>query len=172
MSDAVVLPDLATLRRRWSTLAVAFQSRGVEGVWMSTPTTDSYVDPAGSRMDLLEVAPSYAVLTAFDRELTDPAPGHPLDFFVDAPLWVPRAPLVPSWPVGDVVWFEDGRWHRSAAVRDVPRAVEVLATPLLDDESLAEELSTLPGLPSTGAAPAPLPPPVGQTPRSTVPPPA
>ena len=170
MSDAVVLPDLATLRRRWRTLAEGFQSRGVDGVWMSSATTDSYVDPAGSRMDLVEYSPVLAVLTAFDRELTDPAPQHPLDFFVDAPLWVPRSPLVPSWPLGDVVWFEQGRWQRSAAVRDVPRAVEVLATPLLDDESVADELRTLPGAPSP-ATPLP-PPPSGATPRSTVPPPS
>ena len=167
MSDAVVLPDLATLRRRWSTLATGFESRGVDGVWMSTPTTDSYVDPAGNRMDLVEFAPSYAVLTAFDRELVDPAAQHPLDFFTDAPPWVPRAPLVPSWPLGDLVWFEHGRWQRSAAIRDVPRAVEVLATPLLDDESVAEELSTL----ASRTAPT-LPPPHGETPRSTVPPPS
>ncbi len=67
MSDAVVLPDLATLRARWSTLAVAFQSRGINGVWMSGDTQDSYVDPAGSRMDLVQFSPSWAVLTAFDR---------------------------------------------------------------------------------------------------------
>jgi hypothetical protein len=166
MSDAVVLPDLATLRRRWSTLAIAFQSRGVEGVWMSTGTTDSYVDPAGSRMDLAQFGPSQAVVTAFDRDLVDPAPRHPLDFYTEAPLWVPRVPLVPSWPLGDLVWFDEGRWQRSSTVRDVPRAVEVLATPLLDDESVADELRSLPG------TSAPLPPPTGATPRSTVPPPS
>jgi hypothetical protein len=165
MSDAVVLPDLATLRRRWRTLADGFQSRGVEGVWMSTPTTDSYVDPAGSRMDLMQFSSTWAVLTAFDRELVDAPPRHPLAFFAEAPLWLPRNPIVPSWPLGDVVWFDDGRWQRSTTVRDVPRAVEVLATPLLDDESVADELRTLP-------AATPPPPPTGATPRSTVPPPS
>jgi hypothetical protein len=163
MTDAVELPDLATLRRRWRTLAVAFHERGVDGVWMSGPNQDSYVDPAGSRMDLVEFNPSCAVLTAFDRELADLAPRHPLDFFADAPHWVPRAPIVPSWPLGDLIWFDGGRWQRSAEVRDIPRAAEVLATPLLDDESVAAELRTLPTLP---------PPPAGATPRSTVPPPS
>ncbi|MEO8528220.1 MAG: hypothetical protein ABI435_04005 [Pseudolysinimonas sp.] len=144
MSDAVKLPDLATLRTRWRTLAGAFHSRGIDNIWMSGDTADSYVDPAGSRMDLVQFNPSRAVLTAFDRELTDPAPRHPLDFFAEAPPWVPRAPIVPSWPLGDLIWFEDGRWQRSTSVRDVPRAVEVLATPLLDDESLADELRRLP----------------------------
>jgi hypothetical protein len=166
MTDSVELPDLATLRARWRTLAVAFQGRGINGVWMSGDTQDSYVDPAGSRMDLVQFGPTAAVLTAFDRELTDPAPKHPLAFFAEAPLWVPRAPIVASWPLGDLVWFDGWRWQRSSTVRDVPRAVEVLATPLLDDQALADEVGSLPT-----AGPS-LPPPTGASPRSTVPPPS
>jgi hypothetical protein len=163
MSDPVELPDLATLRARWRTLSLAFQSRGVNNVWMSGDRQDSYVDPAGSRMDLMQYSPTWAVLTAFDRELVDAPPKHPLVFFAEAPHWLPRGPIVPSWPLGDLVWFDGGRWHRSTTVRDVPRAVEVLATPLADDESLADELRTLPPA-------APLPPPTEATPRSIVPP--
>lgn len=143
MSDPVDLPDLSTLRQRWWTLATAFRSVGADDVWMSGPGRDAYDDRGGSRMDLVAFDDHHAVLTGFDRELSMVGVPQPGALFEGAPAWVPRQPIDARWPLGDVAWFDQGRWHRSTSARGVPRALEVLAVPLIDEGSTAAELETL-----------------------------
>ena len=141
--DVVDLPDLPELRARWRLLAIASLAGGLPDLWASSTTSDTHADPIGSGLELLVLRAGTAVLTGFDAELDDEeAWADPLLLTEGAPTWV-RSAVQEVAPLGDAAWWDGTGWFRSPAAAGVPRSVEVLATPVLSDEGVAEELLTL-----------------------------
>jgi hypothetical protein len=143
--DAVplALPDLDTLRDRWRTLAIAYQACDLPDIWATSTASDTHADPIGSGLELLVFRSRAAVLTAFDADLPDAmAWGDPILLGVDAPPWV-RPAIDEVAPLGDAAWWDGTGWYRSPAAATIPRSVEVMATPLLAVEGMADQLLML-----------------------------
>lgn len=141
--DAVDLPDLPTMRARWRTLAIVHDACGLPDFWASTVTSDTYADPIGSGLELLALRSQAAVLTGFDAELDDEEAWADTDLLTDgAPDWV-RTAVEEVAPLGDAAWWDGSGWWRSSAAAGIPRSIEVLATPLVSDRGLADEVLLL-----------------------------
>lgn len=141
--DAVDLPDLATMRERWRTLAIAAHACSIQDLWVSTVNSDTHADPNGSGLELLALRSQAAVLTGFDPELPDDLMFVETALLVDgAPSWVATA-VAEVAPLGDAVWWDGSGWFRSTAASGLAGAVEILAVPLAGPEEMADELLTL-----------------------------
>lgn len=148
--DAVDLPDLATLRDRWRTLAIAYHACGLPEIWASDVTLATHADPAGSGLELLVLRSQAAVLTGFDAELRDDvAWADPARLTDGAPSWVVSA-VAEVAPLGDAAWWDGTGWYRSAAAAGIVRSIEVLARRLLDESGMIDELLILVEDPTTG----------------------
>jgi hypothetical protein len=131
------------LRSRWRTLAIVYQACGLPDIWATSTTSDTHADPIGSGLELLVLRSQAAVLTGFDADLPDAEAWADPQVLVDgAPTWV-RAAVEQVAPLGDAAWWDGTGWYRSPAAAGIPRAIEVIATPLLDTAGMAEEMLVL-----------------------------